>query len=185
MVNPNGNTSSSGVAVNNSVGTKIATTSYTNFYYDCIGDFSIATCESGYSSTNRVLGTTSATYRTIVGTAYSGSTPVGTTVYKYGASGGYAVGTISYLNQTVTYKPLLTDVRVTGLNFFTISLSQGYNTGGGDSGGPVYISTSAGYKLVGTISGGPTTNDTAQYAKTIYYSPIYYAEYAGFTVKTS
>ena len=181
--NPNGNVSSSNVAVYNGSGNQIATTAYTNFYYGCLGDFAIAECKTGYLSTNRVYGISSATYRQINGTAYSGSTPVGTIVYKYGMFGGYAIGTISYLNQTVVYKPS-TYVQVCGLNFFTISLSQGYDTGAGDSGGPVYISNS-GYKLVGTISGGPASNDTAQLVKTIYYSPIYYAEYAGFTVKTS
>lgn len=183
-VNPNGNTSPSSISIYNSSGTKIAETTYTVFYDGCIGDFAIALCESGYTPTNKVYGTSSSVFRQISGTAYTSATPVGTTVYKYGASEGYAVGTVSYVNQTVRYKQVTT-VQVSGLNFFTISLSAGYDVDTGDSGGPVYIYSSGAYKLVGTISGGPTSNSSAQYSKTIYYNPIYYAEYAGFTVKTS
>lgn len=183
-VNPNGNMNSSGVSIYNSSGVKIAETAYTVFYNGCVGDFAIALCESGYTPTNKVYGSSSSVYRQISGIAYTSATPVGTTVYKYGASEGYAVGTVSYINQTVTYKPVTT-VQVSGLNFFTISLSSGYDTDTGDSGGPVYIYSSGAYKLVGTISGGPASNSSAQYSKTIYYSPIYYAEYAGFTVKTN
>lgn len=181
--NPNGNENPSSVNVYNASGYHIATTELTNFYYGCYGDYSIALCESGYSSTNAIYSNSGQTYRYITGVAYSGNTPVGTTVYKYGKAGRYAVGTVTYLNQTALYGPI-TDVQVKGLNYFSISLSQGYDTGSGDSGGPVYISSS-GYKIVGTISGGPASNDTAQYSKTIYYSPIYYAINDGFSVKTS
>ena len=40
-------------------------------------------------------------------------------------------------------------------------------------------------KKIGIISAGSIYNDQAQSAKLVYYTPIYYPEYTGFSVKTN
>lgn len=171
------------IKYNNS--TSFATTKYCQFANNGYGDFAIATINSSsFTTTNKVYGTASSNLRSIIGTAYSGNTPVGTTLYKYGNTCGYAVGTVTALNQSITYSTFGSNVTVKGLNTVAIKVSSGYSVAGGDSGGPVYISSS-GYKLVGTISGGPSSNSNATVNYYYYYSPIYYAENAGFSVKTS
>ncbi len=144
-----------------------------------LGDYAIATISSGSMSTTNKVHISSNTYESIKGTAYSGATPAGTTIYSYGKTSGYATSTVYQTNLTVIYenKTYGYEVEVNGLVKCLVTTGS---IAAGDSGWPTYIKDSGTNKLVGVISGRVITN----YSYMIY-SPIYYAEYAGFNVKTS
>ena len=57
------------------------------------------------------------------------------------------------------------------------------NTQPGDSGGPIFMNyLSLGVQFLGTLTGGNTADLT--HVAYFYYSPVSYAQAAGFTVKT-
>lgn len=150
-----------------------------------LGDYAIATiADSNYVTTNKIRNTSSSNTLQINGTKYTGDTPVGTVIHKFGQAYGYAPGTITAISQTRTVSKLGSTITISGLNVFSVSLSAG-DVGSGDSGGPVYLKLSAGNYLIGIISAGSIYNDQAQFAKLVYYTPIYYPEDTGFSVKTN
>jgi len=143
-----------------------------------LGDFAIVKLNGIDTPTNRIYGGVS-----ITGT-YS-SVPIGTTVYKYGASSGYSWGTVQRVGITVTYSGgLFNTYVVSGL--YESFMNNGTNTDAiapGDSGGPVYIVQGSEYKLHGIVSA--RAEPTNGPALIMYSTPIYFAENVGFTVKTS
>lgn len=144
-----------------------------------LGDFAVVKLTGSDTATNKVYGGVS-----ITGT-YS-SVPVGTTIYKYGATSGYSSGTVNQISLTVTYSDgLFTTYTVSGLYQSSMSNSSGTDAiAGGDSGGPVYMKDGTAYKLHGIVTA--RQEPMSGYPASIMYStPIYYAVDAGFTVKTS
>lgn len=143
-----------------------------------LGDFAIVTLNGNDTPTNRVYGGVS-----ITGT-YS-SVPVGTTIYKYGATTGYSWGSVTQVSLTVTYTDgLFNTYIVSGLYQSTMQNSSGTDAiAGGDSGGPVYMKDGTANKLHGIVTA--RKEPTSGPASIMYSTPIYYAEHAGFTVKIS
>lgn len=145
---------------------------------DSLGDFAIVELDGTDTPTNRVYGGVS-----ITGT-YS-SVPVGTTIYKYGATTGYSWGTVTQISLTVTYTNGFNNIYiVSGLTQSVLQNSSNTDAiAPGDSGGPVYMKDGNAYKLHGIVTArvepenGPAT--------IMYSTPIYYAEHEGFIVKTS
>ncbi|MBW4081964.1 S1 family peptidase [Paenibacillus sp. S150] len=145
---------------------------------DSLGDFAMVTLSGSDTPTNKVYGSVS-----ITGT-YS-SVPVGTTIYKYGATTGYSWGTVTQASISVTYSDgLFTTYYVNGLYQSVMQNSSGTDAiAGGDSGGPVYMKDGTANKLHGIVTA--RSNPTSGPATIMYSTPIYYAENAGFTVKVN
>lgn len=146
---------------------------------DAYGDFAIVELNGLDTPTNRIYG---GVY--ITGT-YS-SVPVGTTIYKYGATSGYSWGTVEQADITVTYDGHSPNMIYTVRGLYRSHVTNGYDYDAiavGDSGGPVYIKDGTEYKLHGIITAGE--EPASGPARTMYSTPIYYAENEGFTVKTT
>ncbi|WP_339312725.1 trypsin-like serine protease [Paenibacillus sp. FSL M7-0896] len=145
---------------------------------DSLGDFAMVKLTGSDTATNKVYGSVS-----ITGT-YS-SVPVGTTIYKYGATTGYSWGTVTQASINVIYSDgLFNTYYVNGLYQSLMQNSSGTDAvAGGDSGGPVYMKDGSANKLHGIVTA--RSNPTSGPAKIMYSTPIYYAEHAGFTVKVN
>lgn len=143
-----------------------------------LGDFAIVTLNGNDTPTNRVYGGVS-----ITGT-YS-SVPVGTTIYKYGATTGYSWGSVTQVSMTVTYSGgVLNTYIVSGLYQSVMQNSSGTDAiAPGDSGGSVYMKDGTANKLHGIVTA--RKEPTRGPATIMYSTPIYYAEHAGFNVKTN
>ena len=146
---------------------------------ETLGDFAIVTLNSNATPTNRVHGGIN-----ITGT-YS-SLPEGTTIYKYGKTSGLSYGTITRVGSTsvTSYSDgLFTTYYVRGLYQSSMRNSSGTDAiSPGDSGGTVYIKSGSEYLLHGIVTA--RREPTSGPASVMFSSPIYYAEDAGFTVRT-
>ncbi len=141
-----------------------------------LGDYAIVQLNSNFTGTNKVRNAT--TLLNIKG-VYS-SVPVGTTIYKYGATTGYSSGHVTAIAQTVHYQSKRSDYYVGGLTLSYVTNSSGTAAlAEGDSGGCVYIKDGSIYKIHGNV--------TAQFENTgnMYSTPIYYAQYVGFEPDTN
>ncbi len=162
-------------------GTVFATVQDFQFEDDEIGDYAIATIntsqQNNYLTTNILQ-----PYfypQNITGTVLNGWLPVGTNIYAYGSVTGLVSGTISQMNMpfkgNIYTENNWTYYEIDGL-FQVTPFSA--NTVTGDSGGPVFIN----YSTMGTQFQGTISGSTSSY---FYYSPVSYAQVAGFTVKTN
>lgn len=148
-----------------------------------LGDFAIVeVTNSSFTPSNKVRGS-GGTQLSITGT-YS-SLPVGAAIYKYGQATGYAYGNVTAVNVTHSFTdPDYNLYTYTGLTRSNIRNAAGTTAAfQGDSGGPIYIQSGGNYLLAGSLTGGEPSPVTPYF--TIYHSPIYYAIYAGFNVKTN
>ena len=147
------------------------------------GDYAIVQTNSSFTINNKVRNSTSTV--SITGT-YS-AVPVGTTIYKYGATTGYAWGQVSSDGTTATYLTNSGTVQyqVSGLYLTYLNNSSSTSAiGAGDSGGCVYTKSSSVYKIHGSVSGMGAADSNGE-RHLMYSSPIYYAVNAGFTPKTN
>ena len=148
-----------------------------------LGDFSFVSLNSNATTTNIVRKGTS----TVPITGTYSSVPVGTTIYKYGTTTKYSWGTVSQKSVKLTYQlPQYSSIYyyVDGLYKSTMTNSNGTNAiDAGDSGGPVYIQSGSSYLLHGIVTA--YTKPASGVNKIMYSTPIYYAQNAGFTVKTN
>lgn len=149
-----------------------------------LGDFAIVKLSNSYTPSNYVRNATSTL--SITGT-YS-TLPVGTTVYKYGASTRYSWGTVNRTNVTLSY-PTIRNGDYDFINLITTrGLTESYvqnssstdPVNSGDSGGCVYIKDGSSYKIHGLVSAGERETKAKKY---MYSTPIYYAINAGFSPK--
>ncbi len=106
------------------------------------------------STTNEPIFYASASVqRTLTGRRTQASTPIGTNVCRYGATSGYSCGNVEFTD----YQPPYSCNGATCTKTYIAVTSPGTNNtlacGGGDSGGPWFISTVA----VGVHSGGAST----------------------------
>ena len=144
------------------------------------GDYSVATItNSGYTTTNQVA--SEVTTYSITG---SMEAPVGTLLYRYGASsGGLEALEVYEKNVSVTLKEKPTDTSgttVTGM--VRCTYISGVQTVGGDSGGPIYTTNSSGkWVAVGTTVA--VIGNINQPGYRVYYNPM--ANATGFTVKSN
>lgn len=172
----------------NTESTSFAETVFWDYQDGGAGDYAIAVISNNnYITTNQIHYSSMQNSINITSTTHSGGAPVGTTVYCFGSTTqSRLICTISQYNYSAVYYPNPLDPS----EYFTVNglvraLFSSTTTQNGDSGGPVYIQTGTGsYSLVGDISGktGPAYSQIYTY---LIYSPIYYPEYYGFTVKTS
>ncbi|MDU6263190.1 MAG: trypsin-like serine protease [Anaerocolumna aminovalerica] len=148
-------------------GSQIGTLAGKQFNDNAVGDFSIITINDNYSVTNLVKLSDDTTAP--ISAVYN-NPPVGTTLFKYGAFGQYAVATVTKVNQTVYYAEQ--GVSIKGLT--KTSIDSGTSQGG-DSGGPYYLWRDYHWEFCGVHSGsnGVTTNFTP---------PVYIT---GFTPRTN
>ena len=150
--------------------------------YQGYGDYSIITLNSNYTPVNKVYSSGGGT-ATITGCSYYPS--VGTSIYKYGKSTGYAYGSINNSDVTVNINDGLGNTYlVKGLYATSIRNSSGSTCIDlGDSGGPVFLLNNSSYKIAGIVT-GKVNNQTSTY-QTMYFTPIDYVTGLGFTVKTN
>ncbi len=134
-------------------------------------DYGVVKVTGDFTLTNKVK-LSSNTAVAITSTQNTSSGLVGTTVTKYGATSGAAIGTIVSTNISVYYYD--SDLTLYGMVKVNITDGQGKK---GDSGGPVF----KGHKLYGIYSGDNAPEDNSSSATHYYYSPIYGA--SGFNVK--
>jgi len=158
-----------GDSVFDSYNNNIGTVKVTNYGSTMIGDYAIATLNSGYSPTNYVK-KSNTEFLPITGVT---STPVGTIVYRYGKNSGYSSGIV----QTVNFTIYLTGIYFREL----VQCEMDKFIIPGDSGGPVYTHFSS-YNIAGTITGGTLVNGLAE-EKLLYFSPISHAMNKGFFPK--
>ena len=97
-------------------------------------------------------------YTTITSHLTTNTALVGTAISKYGSYGGYASGTITAVNSSVSY-----NTGVTLYGMMQITLTNG-SIVAGDSGGPVYSGT----KFYGVVSG--KSGSTIVWASPVYSS---------------
>lgn len=156
-----------------------------NYTASSYGDFGfVRITNAAFSKTNRVWNSTHTGGYPIVGT-YS-SVPVGTAIYKQGAGSNYSWGFVQ--NISVTYVYTDTQLRT----YITRGLVQSYMNNysgtniivGGDSGGTVYISIDGDKYLSGIVTASENRTDGTP-NHVMYSTPIYFAQYAGFTVQTN
>ena len=162
-------------------GTAFATVKSFQFYNGSTGDYAIATIDSSqqsnYVTTNYLKPSISP--QTITGTALNGWVPVGTTLYAYGKTTGLVSGTVSQANVTFVGNFLTDNSWVyAGISGLVQVSPLSSNISSGDSGGPVFFN----YLTMGNQFQGTLTGKDSLY---FYYSPVSYAQVAGFTVKTS
>lgn len=131
---------------------------------------------SGQTMTNKVYN--NANYTTITSTKSVSSSLVGTTVCKYGASRGFATGTVDKVNAVVSYTSGVTLYGMSRVTFNSDSPNKGYK---GDSGSPVY----AGHVLYGIYSGDNADTSTGSDATFYWFSPINGVGSDVFSVKTN
>ena len=147
-----------------------ANTDPTEYGLSSLGDCAIVNITSNDTITNDIVNGVQ-----ITGT-YS-SVPIGTTVYKYGSTTGYAWGNVLFVGLRLNYGP--GDMyHVGGLTCIPMQNAAGTAAiGGGDSGGPVWRSDTGSNLIHGIITAGKDTNNT------VYTTPIYYSIYQGFQPK--
>lgn len=152
------------VTYNGTVIGKVVKSQYSN---GAVGDWGIVQItNSSYSPTHNVCSSGS---NINISDWYS-SAPEGTSIYKYGYSGGYAYGTIISTQQSIDYNGLV----VKGLTTSSVTHStSGDPVLDGDSGGPVYFKQNGVYKICGTVSG--RRQEVVNGYQRMYHSPIYFA----------
>ena len=136
-----------------------------------LGDFAIVEITSSDTLTNDVWmgGDITGTYSSV---------PVGTILYKFGASAGYSWGSVTHCGVRIAYSNGFLNYVVGGLYRVTVQNSSGTPAiASGDSGGPVWRSDTGENLLHGIVTAN-TPDKTAMYT-----TPIYYPVYQGFQPK--
>ncbi len=130
-----------------------------------IGDYAIVTISNAHTPTNRVYTSSGIGY--IVDYYYS--VLQNTTVYAYGKSNGAKIGTVSAVNQSVTYEAY-GDIVIHGLTRCT---SVSGSVVGGDSGGPVYRTHGTNYAACGIITSRAEDGSTWTFCPLVSCSPLF------------
>lgn len=153
------------------------------------GDFSIVKLAGAYAATNKIRNATS---WIDISRIYS-SVPVGTVIFKYGATTGYTCSIVDMVGMVVPFTgysgaaPMLVkynvEYYVRGLIRSVKADSGNTNVSAfGDSGGGVYTLYNSKYAIVGTVSGSADENQDG-ISEYMYTSPIGYAIRVGFSPK--